>query len=126
MSAFIVERAFSGFSSGTLESKWGILAGNTGFFRMEEVEVPEENRVGREGEGLQDRDVRARSGPLHRRRRRHRSDSRVPRRQCRVRHGSARTFGVEIGSASAGEGNDRAGWSPTIRRRASSGCAPAG
>ena len=52
MSAFIVERAFTGFSSGTLESKWGILAGNTGFFRMDNVEVPRENLVGREGEGF--------------------------------------------------------------------------
>ena len=30
MSAFIVERGFKGFSSGTLTEKWGILAGNTG------------------------------------------------------------------------------------------------
>ena len=52
MSAFIVERAFKGFSSGTLKEKWGILAGNTGFFKMEEVEVPRENLVGREGEGF--------------------------------------------------------------------------
>src|SRR5688572_6668870 len=52
ISAFIVERGFKGFSSGTLESKWGILAGNTGFFRMEDVEVPQENLVGREGEGF--------------------------------------------------------------------------
>jgi glutaryl-CoA dehydrogenase (non-decarboxylating) len=52
MSAFIVERAFKGFSSGTLKDKWGILAGNTGFFKMEEVEVPVENLVGREGEGF--------------------------------------------------------------------------
>ena len=52
MSAFIVERAFKGFSSGTLKEKWGILAGNTGFFKMEEVEVPVENLVGREGEGF--------------------------------------------------------------------------
>jgi glutaryl-CoA dehydrogenase (non-decarboxylating) len=52
MSAFIVERAFTGFSSGTLKEKWGILAGNTGFFKMEEVEVPAENLVGREGEGF--------------------------------------------------------------------------
>jgi len=52
MSAFIVERTFRGFSSGTLREKWGILAGNTGFFKMDEVEVPEENRVGREGEGF--------------------------------------------------------------------------
>jgi glutaryl-CoA dehydrogenase (non-decarboxylating) len=40
LSAFIVERAFKGFSSGTLTHKWGILAGNTGFFKMDEVEVP--------------------------------------------------------------------------------------
>jgi glutaryl-CoA dehydrogenase (non-decarboxylating) len=52
MSAFIVERGFKGFSSGTLKEKWGILAGNTGFFKMEDVEVPAENLVGREGEGF--------------------------------------------------------------------------
>ena len=52
LSAFMVERAFKGFSSGTLTEKWGILAGNTGFFKMEEVEVPSENLVGREGEGF--------------------------------------------------------------------------
>ncbi|MEO7271416.1 MAG: acyl-CoA dehydrogenase family protein [Vicinamibacterales bacterium] len=52
ISAFIVERAFKGFSSGTLKEKWGILAGNTGFFKMDEVEVPEENLVGRPGEGF--------------------------------------------------------------------------
>lgn len=52
MSAFIVERAFAGFSSGTLKEKWGILAGNTGFFKMDEVEVPAANLVGREGEGF--------------------------------------------------------------------------
>jgi glutaryl-CoA dehydrogenase (non-decarboxylating) len=52
MSAFIVERSFKGFSSGTLTEKWGILAGNTGFVKMEEVEVPRENLVGHEGEGF--------------------------------------------------------------------------
>jgi glutaryl-CoA dehydrogenase (non-decarboxylating) len=52
LSAFIVERAFKGFSSGTLTQKWGILAGNTGHFKMDEVEVPEENLLGREGEGF--------------------------------------------------------------------------
>jgi glutaryl-CoA dehydrogenase (non-decarboxylating) len=52
ISAFIVERAFKGFSSGTLKEKWGILAGNTGFFKMDEVEVPEQNVVGRLGEGF--------------------------------------------------------------------------
>jgi glutaryl-CoA dehydrogenase (non-decarboxylating) len=52
LSAFIVERSFKGFSSGTLSEKWGILAGNTGFLKMDEVEVPEENLVGRLGEGF--------------------------------------------------------------------------
>jgi glutaryl-CoA dehydrogenase (non-decarboxylating) len=52
LSAFLVERAFKGFSSGTLTQKWGILAGNTGFFKMDGVEVPEENLVGRPGEGF--------------------------------------------------------------------------
>jgi glutaryl-CoA dehydrogenase (non-decarboxylating) len=52
ISAFIVERAFKGFSSGTLKEKWGILAGNTGYFKMDEVEVPAENLVGQEGEGF--------------------------------------------------------------------------
>jgi glutaryl-CoA dehydrogenase (non-decarboxylating) len=52
LSAFIVERGFKGFSSGTLTQKWGILAGNTGFITMDGVEVPEENLVGRPGEGF--------------------------------------------------------------------------
>src|SRR3954463_14538611 len=52
MSAFIVERSFKGFSSGTLKEKWGILAGNTGFFKMDEVEVPEANVLGQPGEGF--------------------------------------------------------------------------
>jgi glutaryl-CoA dehydrogenase (non-decarboxylating) len=52
ISAFIIERAFKGFSSGTLKEKWGILAGNTGFFKMDDVEVPAANLVGREGEGF--------------------------------------------------------------------------
>jgi glutaryl-CoA dehydrogenase (non-decarboxylating) len=52
LSAFIVERAFKGFSSGSMTHKWGILAGNTGFFKLDEVEVPVENLVGRDGEGF--------------------------------------------------------------------------
>jgi glutaryl-CoA dehydrogenase (non-decarboxylating) len=52
LSAFIVERSFKGFSSYTLKEKWGILAGNTGGFHMDNVEVPVENRVGEEGEGF--------------------------------------------------------------------------
>ncbi len=52
LSAFIIERTFKGFSSGTLKEKWGILAGNTGFFKMEEMEVPADNLLGKEGEGF--------------------------------------------------------------------------
>jgi glutaryl-CoA dehydrogenase (non-decarboxylating) len=52
LTAFIVERSWKGFSSGPMKEKWGILAGNTGFFKMDEVEVPEENVVGRPGEGF--------------------------------------------------------------------------
>ena len=52
MTAFIVERRFKGFSSGPMKEKWGILAGNTGFFKMDDVEVPEENVLGRPGEGF--------------------------------------------------------------------------
>jgi glutaryl-CoA dehydrogenase (non-decarboxylating) len=52
ISAFIVERTFKGFSSGSMKEKWGILAGDTGFFTMDEVEVPEENLLGRPGEGF--------------------------------------------------------------------------
>ena len=52
LSAFIIERSFKGFSSGTLTQKWGILAGNTGFFKMDNVEVPAENVVGQPGEGF--------------------------------------------------------------------------
>ena len=48
LSAFIVERAFKGFSSYTIKEKWGILAGNTGGFSMDNMEVPAENRPGQE------------------------------------------------------------------------------
>ncbi len=52
LGAFIVERTMPGFSSGTLSQKWGIRAGNTGFFSMNDVRVPRENRLGEEGEGF--------------------------------------------------------------------------
>jgi glutaryl-CoA dehydrogenase (non-decarboxylating) len=52
LSAFIIERAWKGFSSGPMKEKWGILAGNTGFFKMDDLEVPEENMLGRSGEGF--------------------------------------------------------------------------
>jgi glutaryl-CoA dehydrogenase (non-decarboxylating) len=52
LSAFVVERTFPGFSSGPMKEKWGILAGNTGFIKFEDVELAEENLVGRPGEGF--------------------------------------------------------------------------
>jgi glutaryl-CoA dehydrogenase (non-decarboxylating) len=52
LSAFIIERTWKGFASGPMEQKWGILAGNTGWFTMTDLEVPEENLVGRPGEGF--------------------------------------------------------------------------
>jgi glutaryl-CoA dehydrogenase (non-decarboxylating) len=52
ISAFIVERGFAGFASGPLKEKWGILAGDTGYFTMDAMEVPEENMLGRPGEGF--------------------------------------------------------------------------
>ena len=52
ISALIVERSSTGFSSGPMKEKWGILAGNTGWFKMADVEVPEENLVGHAGEGF--------------------------------------------------------------------------
>jgi glutaryl-CoA dehydrogenase (non-decarboxylating) len=52
ISCFLIERGFKGFSSGTLKEKWGILAGNTGYFTMDDMEVPDENVLGRVGEGF--------------------------------------------------------------------------
>ena len=59
------------------------------------------------GRGLQDRDVRARSGPLHGRRRRHRPDPRLPRRVGEVRARSPHVRRRDR-PAPAGQGDDRA------------------
>ncbi|MGC4082740.1 MAG: acyl-CoA dehydrogenase family protein [Vicinamibacterales bacterium] len=52
LSAFIVERTWRGFSSGPMKGKWGILAGDTGWFTLDDVDVPAENLLGQEGEGF--------------------------------------------------------------------------
>jgi glutaryl-CoA dehydrogenase (non-decarboxylating) len=52
ITAFIVERAFEGVSTRTIEGKMGIHAGNTGEIFLDDVRVPAENRVGEEGEGF--------------------------------------------------------------------------
>ena len=52
VTAFIVERGMEGLSTGTIERKLGIHAGNTGEIVLDDVRVPVENRVGEEGEGF--------------------------------------------------------------------------
>jgi glutaryl-CoA dehydrogenase (non-decarboxylating) len=52
ISAFIVEREFAGVSTGTIHGKLGVRAGNTGWIALQDVEVPEENLLGYEGEGF--------------------------------------------------------------------------
>jgi glutaryl-CoA dehydrogenase (non-decarboxylating) len=52
LSAFVIEREWPGFSSGPMKEKWGILAGNTGWFKMADLEVPDANLLGRPGEGF--------------------------------------------------------------------------
>jgi glutaryl-CoA dehydrogenase (non-decarboxylating) len=52
ISCFIIERSMAGFSSGTLHGKLGIRAGNTGYFSLQDVRVPQANMLGNEGEGF--------------------------------------------------------------------------
>lgn len=52
ISAFIVERAFSGVSSAPIHGKLGVRAGNTGSLVLQDVRVPVANRLGAEGEGF--------------------------------------------------------------------------
>lgn len=50
--AFIVEEGFPGFSYGKIEDKMGIRASKTSELVFQDCEVPEENRLGKEGEGF--------------------------------------------------------------------------
>ena len=52
ITAFIVTKDMKGFTSGDIHGKLGVRAGSTGWFAMENVEVPVENRLGEEGEGF--------------------------------------------------------------------------
>jgi alkylation response protein AidB-like acyl-CoA dehydrogenase len=52
ISAFLVEPSFPGFSVGRHESKMGIRASSTVSIHLDQVEVPEENRLGPEGVGF--------------------------------------------------------------------------
>ncbi len=52
ISCFIIERSMPGFSSGTLHGKMGIRAGDTGYFSLQDVRVPQANMLGNEAEGF--------------------------------------------------------------------------
>lgn len=52
MTAFIVERGFKGLTTTPIKGKLGVRAGDTGSFAFSEMFVPDENRLGEEGEGL--------------------------------------------------------------------------
>ena len=52
ISAFIVERTMAGFSSKAIKGKYGIKSGNTGELFFDEMRVPKENLLGKEGEGF--------------------------------------------------------------------------
>lgn len=52
ISAFIVEKGFSGFSVGRIEDKMGIKGSQTAELIFNDCEVPAENLLGREGDGF--------------------------------------------------------------------------
>lgn len=52
ISCFIVERTMQGFSSKATKGKLGIRAGNTGELFFDDMRVPKENLVGKEGDGF--------------------------------------------------------------------------
>lgn len=52
VSAFIVERAFGGVTNGPPENKMGIKCSNTAEVYFEDVKIPAENLLGKEGEGF--------------------------------------------------------------------------
>lgn len=52
ITAFIVERGFRGLTTRPIKGKLGIRAGNTGELIFEDLRVPVENRVGKEGDGF--------------------------------------------------------------------------
>ncbi len=52
MSAFIVDRNLKGIKTSSLHGKLGVRAGNTGSISMQDVRVPKENMLGKEGDGF--------------------------------------------------------------------------
>jgi alkylation response protein AidB-like acyl-CoA dehydrogenase len=54
LSAFVVEKGTRGFRAGKKENKLGLRASDTSELIFEDCEIPEENRLGAEGEGFID------------------------------------------------------------------------
>ena len=52
LSAFLVELDRDGITTGDIHGKMGVRAGSTGWIAMQDVRVPEFNRLGDEGEGF--------------------------------------------------------------------------
>jgi alkylation response protein AidB-like acyl-CoA dehydrogenase len=52
LTAFLVEADTPGLTSGDIHGKLGVRAGSTGWFAMQDVRVPDANRLGEEGEGF--------------------------------------------------------------------------
>ncbi len=52
ISAFLLDRSMPGIETRDIRHKMGVWAGSTGEIFMSDVEVPEENRLGGEGEGF--------------------------------------------------------------------------
>ncbi len=52
ISAFIVERGYEGLTTGSIHGKLGVRSGNTGFISFQDVKVPKENLVYKEGAGF--------------------------------------------------------------------------
>jgi glutaryl-CoA dehydrogenase (non-decarboxylating) len=52
LSAFIVELERDGVTAGDIHGKLGVRAGSTGWIALQDVRIPEENRLGEEGEGF--------------------------------------------------------------------------
>jgi alkylation response protein AidB-like acyl-CoA dehydrogenase len=51
-SAFVIDRSYKGFSSTPIKEKLGIRGSDTAELHFDDMEVPEENRLGSEGEGF--------------------------------------------------------------------------
>ena len=52
LTAFMVETDRDGVTTGDIHGKLGVRAGSTGWVAMQDVRIPEENRIGEEGEGF--------------------------------------------------------------------------